>query len=151
MKQQLIILRGLPASGKSTWAKQRCEHDTNIVVVSRDVVRLMLRPSGDWYTLSDRKSMENVVSNIVEKSIIFALLNGKSVISDACHTVIEHMKVYDDIIRYVHIHNPDLNVEKVIIDIDTPKEICIARDKQRVGFAYVGDSVIERMDNNFQR
>ena len=42
---KLIILRGLPASGKSTWARSWCEDPANTwlhCVISLDDIRLMI-------------------------------------------------------------------------------------------------------------
>ena len=43
---KLIILRGLPASGKSTWARSWCEDPANTwphCVISLDDIRLVFR------------------------------------------------------------------------------------------------------------
>lgn len=45
---KLIILRGLPASGKSTWARSWCEDPANTwphCVISLDDIRLMIAGS----------------------------------------------------------------------------------------------------------
>lgn len=77
MKQQLIICKGLPASGKSTWAKQWVLEDhTNRIRVNRDDIRNMLGPY--WVP-----SRESLVTLIEEDCIINALNNKYSVVIDA--------------------------------------------------------------------
>lgn len=77
----LILTRGIPASGKSTWAKEYVREDpTTRIRVNRDDIRRML------YATTDRMldhQQEKVVS-IVEKAIAKeALAAGKTVVIDA--------------------------------------------------------------------
>lgn len=42
MNATLILTHGLPASGKSTWARQQADLDSNVVIVNRDDIRAEL-------------------------------------------------------------------------------------------------------------
>lgn len=76
MKQKmskLIITRGLPASGKSTWAKQWVlEHRVRI---NQDDIRLML---GKYWV----PKREPLVQHIQEEALIEALLKGYDIVID---------------------------------------------------------------------
>lgn len=76
MNQQMIICRGLPASGKSTWAKTVCRVGEGWTRVNRDDLREMMH-GGAW----SRKNEKIVVA--ARNSIILGCLeSGVSVIVD---------------------------------------------------------------------
>ena len=41
-KQKIIFLKGLPASGKSTWSKQYCIDNPDFVRINKDEIRELL-------------------------------------------------------------------------------------------------------------
>ena len=103
---KLILMSGLPRSGKTTWALKQ-DHP----VVSRDAIREALH--GQPYI----QSAEEMVSAI-EVYMVKALFAAghTTVIVDATHL----MKKYIDRWSY---GNWDLEVQK----IDTPLDVCIQR------------------------
>lgn len=73
---KLIICRGLPASGKSTWAKEWVMRDPeHRVRINQDDIRLML---GKYWI----PSREKLVQHIQEEAIIEALLNDCDIVID---------------------------------------------------------------------
>lgn len=90
-QQEFIIARGVPASGKSTWAEQWVQEDPfNRVRVNRDDLRFQLskqlygKPS--WIILDEKgypdKEFEAKVTNLEQNLVNRALRAGKSVVSD---------------------------------------------------------------------
>lgn len=76
MKQELLILQGCPASGKSTWAKNFIKGKSNYVRICRDDIREMC---GDYW-VPDRESL---ISKYEIYMIKEALKSGYNVIIDA--------------------------------------------------------------------
>ena len=73
---KLIITRGLPASGKSTWAKQWVLEDPeHRVRINQDDIRLML---GKYWV----PKREPLVQHIQEEALIEALLKGYDIVID---------------------------------------------------------------------
>jgi len=75
--KNVIILKGLPASGKSTWArKQLAEHPGQYKRINKDDLRAML-DGGKW-----SRDNEKFVLQTRDTLILDALQNGKNVIVD---------------------------------------------------------------------
>lgn len=127
----IIICRGLPASGKSTWAKA-IALNTGAVRVNMDDIRNML---GLPYT----KENEELALQIQDKAILAAVKAGKDVIVDNTH-IEKKMPT-----RYKKLFDGD---EKFIIKdfTDVSVEECIRRDAERgAKGGFVGPDVIRRM------
>jgi len=73
---KLIATRGIPASGKTTWAREYCLKNPNTVRVNRDDIRYTF-VSGKW-----SRDKEKDVIKIRDNLIAMFLLSGKTVISD---------------------------------------------------------------------
>lgn len=135
MKKKLILTKGLPGSGKSTWAKEQCKNDTTIVRICRDDIREMLGP----YWVPKR---EDIVSKIERMSIISALEDkfSTAVIVDATNLNPKTIRAMEDIARLAN-----TEVEVCIQDFtDVDLQTCITRDYTRShnGGRGVGEKVI---------
>ncbi len=133
MSQKLIVLRGLPASGKS-W--------TAVQYVMKGFKRVNaddLRNSIDNGVYS--KDGERYLFKIMSIMIKEALKDGYSVIYDNTNFNPYHIKTCRQIAE-------QLKVELEIIDIDTPLAVCLERDLQR-SVGRVGKEVIMRMYNKW--
>lgn len=76
---EITLTTGLPASGKTTWAKEQVKNSGGrIVRVNMDDIRAMLG-------LSYSKEAEDLALKIQEQSILTAMAAGKDVIVDNCH------------------------------------------------------------------
>ncbi len=130
---KLMVLRGLPASGKSTFAVQKVKE--GFKRVSKDDLRAMI-DNGKW----NRENEKIVVDQ--EKSMVFTWLrDGYNVVVDDTNFGYEEVwKVVAD----------TCNVDFELINFDTLPGECIERDRKR-GDKSVGAEVIMRMYNQHVR
>jgi len=135
---KLIMCKGLPASGKTTWAKKQiAEAPTNSIKrVNKDDLRDMLDNS-QW-----SKGNEAFILEIRNKIVSNALAQGKHVIVDDTNLVHKHERVLRDIVGYI------ANAQFVIQDFtDVDVDECINRDANRE--SPVGPKVIQSMYDKF--
>ena len=131
IKNILFVTIGLPASGKSTWAKDCQDQDfKNIIIVSTDRIRAHLygdeRIQGDGNDVFDRAySILKVVGE-----------NGYNAIFDATNLMKKYRKRIFKELRefYDHIF---------AVYFDVPTQECIERDEKRE--RKVGEDVIMNM------
>lgn len=126
---KILMLRGLPASGKSTYAKELAR-TKGYIRVNKDDLRSMLNDGK--YTGKNEKRVLKIEQMIVEE----ALTSGRNVIIDNTNFNPIHEQKYLMIAKK---HNAELEVKF----FDTPLEECIERDKKRANG--VGESVIRKM------
>jgi len=139
--QQLIICRGLPASGKSTFSKSWVLEDPeHRVRVCRDDIRKML---GKYWV----PSREDLVTRIENNVITQSLRENYSVIIDA--TNLRPKYKWANLAYVTKTVNRD-TVQVSIKDFtDVSLETCIERDKLRTGDDHVGEEVIRNMYNKY--
>ena len=77
---KIILLRGLPASGKSTWAKEFARVNPNVVRVSRDDLRAQMYPGSDYRDID-----EDLITGAETALVRAALRQDKTVVVDAMH------------------------------------------------------------------
>lgn len=134
---KLIICRGLPASGKSTWAKQLVLEDPeHRVRINQDDIRLML---GKYWV----PSREKLVQEIQFDAIIEALSREFDVVIDNTNL---NNKVLDQFNRLIKTFE-DYEIEYKDF-FDTPLSVCIERDKNRD--LQVTEKVIRSFYNNYK-
>ena len=134
---KLIITRGLPASGKSTWAKQWVLEDPeHRVRINQDDIRLML---GKYWV----PSREKLVQEIQFNAIIEALNREFDVVIDNTNL---NNKVLDQFNRLIKTFE-DYEIEYKDF-FDTPLSVCVERDKNRD--LQVTDKVIRSFYNNYK-
>ena len=134
---KLIICRGLPASGKSTWAKQWVLEDPeHRVRINQDDIRLML---GKYWV----PSREKLVQEIQFDAIIEALNREFDVVIDNTNL---NKKVLDQFNRLIKtFENYEIEYKDFF---DTPLSVCIERDKNRD--LQVTEKVIRSFYNNYK-
>lgn len=141
-KVKVIILRGIPASGKTTWAKEFIKTHSNYVRVNRDDIRNMLSPN--W-----SKELEKVVKDIQLDSINDSLSRGYNVIIDDTNTDDEKVDKLKDSIRAWMQFSRDYDVlikeRFFLIDL----KFAIDRDSKREN--PVGSSDIKKMYYNLKK
>lgn len=141
-KRLVLVSRGLPASGKSTWAWQLQQQVgiDRLKIVTKDKIRAMVN-NGQW----DKKSEKFTIA--VRDSIIRqALRDGFSIVVDDTN----FGKHEEDIRALVSSNSQKFDYEVVVVDFtDIPLEECIKRDKARE--RTVGEDVIRRMYNQYIR
>lgn len=134
---KLVICRGLPASGKSTWAKQWVLEDPeHRVRINQDDIRLML---GKYWV----PKREPLVQHIQEEALIEALLKGYDIVIDNTNL---NKKVLDQFNRLIKTFE-DYEIEYKDF-FDTPLSVCIERDKNRD--LQVTEKVIRSFYNNYK-
>lgn len=133
--KKIIFLKGLPGSGKSTWAKEFCAKWPEFKRVNKDDLRAML--DNGKYT----KANEQFVLKIRESLILEAVLSGFNVIVDDTNLDPKHLARIKDIAAELTKYCHPTKVE--VKFFDTPLEECIARDQRRAN--PVGRKVIEDM------
>ena len=134
---KLIICRGLPASGKSTWAKQWVLEDPeHRVRINQDDIRLML---GKYWV----PSREKLVQEIQFDAIIEALSREFDVVIDNTNL---NNKVLDQFNRLIRTFE-DYEIEYKDF-FDTPLSVCVERDKNRD--LQVTEKVIRSFYNNYK-
>jgi predicted kinase len=131
---RLIVLCGVPGSGKSTYAMNKCTDDSNIVWLSSDVFREKL------YGDANCQDNPGKVFEIMQREAVEALEKGFDVIYDATNiTRKARAGILSAVPKYV---------QKCCVVIWAPIDICIERDKARK--RTVGKEVIDKMLKRFE-
>lgn len=132
----LTLCKGLPASGKSTWARDQAERG-KAVRVNKDDLRNMLH-SGKY-----SKPNEKQVRAIQYTAIEILIANGVNVIIDDTNlnpTTVHH---------FIESFSDRAKIEfKDFTDV--PVEVCLERDSKREGKANVGPNVILGMYEQYR-
>lgn len=133
-KPKVIVLQGLPGSGKTTWAKQYIKDNPNTKIVCKDDLRAMLDDSK--YT----KGNENFILKVRDLIILAAIEEGKNIIVADTNLADKHLK-----------HIKQLVGDKATVEIksflDVPVETCIKQDLKRLNS--VGKDVILKQYYDF--
>jgi len=131
---KITLTVGIPACGKSTWAKEEVKKaPEKITRVNRDDLRTMMSN----YHFSD--SNEKLVTSAKEHIIKEALRYGRDVIIDETNL---NRRNFDDICKLVKSMNLDCMVmeKPFFIELDE----AIARDAARPGVGCVGEDVVRK-------
>jgi predicted kinase len=127
----LTITRGLPASGKTTWARARQASDPTVVLVSRDELRATLH--GGRYSPANE---EQVVA-VRDAVVVDSLARGRDVIVHDTNLNPAHVRALEALAR---LHGAGFAIEDFT---GVPLEVCITRDASRANA--VGEGVIRAM------
>ena len=134
---KLIICRGIPASGKTFWAKQWVLEDPeHRVRINQDDIRLML---GKYWV----PSREELVQHIQKEALIEALDRDYDIVVDNTNL---NKKVLDFYRALVIDHGNHAIEYKDFFD--TPLSVCIERDKNRD--VQVSEKIIRNFYNNYK-
>jgi len=150
---KIILTKGLPASGKTTWAKdfiheRLVSHNEKWKRINKDDLRAMLDNS-KW-----SKQNEQFVLESRDFLVTTALLHGFNVIIDDTNLHPKHEQAMRDLADLMRNKNEKiktshpLEIEVEIKDFtDVDPKICIERDLKRSNS--VGSKVIMQMYNQF--
>lgn len=129
------MLKGLPASGKSTYARELVKNN-GFVRVNKDDLRAMLHNS-KW-----SKGNEKQVLRLRDHIIVDCLTNGRSVVVDDTNLNPIHAQTLSSLAKSF-----DADFEQKFFDV--PIAECIKRDLQRP--VSVGERVIRQQYNQWLR
>ena len=135
----LTATRGLPGSGKSTWAREQQAADPSIVIVSKDDLRRLLFASDPFYS----PEREELVCQIRDSVISIALSEGRDVVVHDCNGNPKHIARFEQL-AYAY------EAQFTIQDFYVPVGVCIERDAGRPSGEQVGEEVIRRMARAFE-
>lgn len=137
MSKKVIILRGLPASGKSTYARKLLDENPGAYKrLNKDELRVML--DNNHHTTHNEKFIEKVR----DLMLVEALLDGKHVIVDDTNLSDRPVERIKNVVRKFNAyHNQQVQVE--IKEMNVSLDECLERDKSRD--KKVGDDVILKM------
>lgn len=135
MTGKLIVTRGLPASGKTTWAKEFCAWEPGYRVrVNRDDLRLALNGGTHGYS----SGTEGVVTIAQETSARALLAGGITVVIDDQNLAMRYAKKWSKI---AYEANAQFQVNDEFLSV--PLEACIAHDALRDPITRVGADFIK--------
>lgn len=144
-KQTVYFLKGLPASGKSTWAKQKIEEDRHKGIITKRVNKDDLRAMLDNSVHS--KEREEFILKVRDNIITRSILEGYDIIIDDTNFAPKHKKAVEKIVIDLRESNRPLQfIEKFF---DASLQECIERDSKRE--KPVGRKVIMDMYNRYLR
>ena len=128
--RKMLILMGLPASGKSSFAAKFIADNTSYRRVNKDSIREMINFSA-W----TRKG-ESLVQSIRDAVIHEILTAGYDVVIDDTNLQQVHLDRFEQLAEYY-------GCELAFKYFDVPLEECITRDLERM--KCVGETVIRRL------
>lgn len=134
-KLHIVICKGLPASGKSTWCEKQLYLNSNYKRVNKDLLRRMFDNS--FFSKQNEKMVV-----LAQKTIIFALLQeGYNILVDDTNLNPKNISIIKDMAKTIESLN-GCSIEVKIKDFtDVPVKECVERDKLR-GKESVGEKVI---------
>ena len=135
---QLIMMVGIPGSGKSTYAKEILRLNPSFEYVSRDEVRYE-RVTDQEHYFDHEDEVFREFCNRIDKF----LLQDKTVIADATHISSGSRKKL--------LHNLNVIPDKTVaVVVNTPFDVCMERNAAREGITRVPDKSMFSMKNNFR-
>ena len=131
---KLVVMVGLPGSGKSTEARRLCD-SLDAVIFSSDEYRLRLL--GD----ESRQAGNQLVFERLYEDLVDCLARGKSVILDATNITVKDRKSVMNRVSKI-------DCDRIAYVVATPIDVCLERNKNRS--RVVPNDVILRMQKRFQ-
>lgn len=136
---KIILTRGLPGSGKSTWAQAYAGNHVNHVIVERDDLRMQL--FGSYWT--GKQEDEERVTRLQEKLVRAALSEDMTVIVSDTHLPDRSVKKW---LKLGH----ELGVSVEVKDFrHVPLAVCLGRNAVRDDDKVVPVEVVEDKYNRF--
>ena len=133
-KPKLIILVGIPGSGKSTYANKYLRKK-NTLVLSSDSIRKQV--------FGDANAQYN-------NKLIFSILfkRARSKLKQGLNVVIDATNISSSIRKETLSYFADLDLQKIATVFNAPIEVCISRDKNRTRSA--GEQVVLKLAGKYE-
>lgn len=142
--RSLVLMRGAPGSGKSTWLKNIGWSDYTL---STDTIRLMVQsPIMDHENgcLQISQTNDKYVWDLLFQMLETRMERGEFCIIDACHSKAQDFTKYKKLIE-------KYRYRLYCIDFsDVPLETCLAQNKMRPKYKYVPENVIMNIYSRFR-
>lgn len=139
--KELLLLRGLPASGKSTLIK---ELELEPYTLSRDDLRMKLGSldqTENGYRINQK--VEREVTELLNSLLEKRMKRGEFTVIDATHTTSDSCSRYKKLAE-------KYNYKIYYYDLGTSLEECLKRNRQRESYKKVPEVVIEGMHERFK-
>jgi predicted kinase len=146
MTYEIIMMCGIPASGKSYWANKQAEkhlkNGKTAVVISRDDYRKELvgeNPSSDEYFSREKEVFDNFIGKIntaIHDGVNYIFVDATHVSHASRHKLLSRIEIEGNIML------------RVVVML-TSYSNAIQRNGARSGFACVPNSAIASMLDNF--
>jgi predicted kinase len=144
MTYEIIMMCGIPASGKSTWANKQAElhrrDGDTAVVISRDECRKeLVGEDMENYFSREEEVFNNFIDRInssIKEGVKYIFVDATHVSHASRHKLLSRIKIEGNIMLRVAV-------------MLTSYESAVQRNAERSGFAHVPDSAIESMFDNF--
>jgi len=134
---QLILMRGLPGSGKSSWIKDK---GYEIYTLCADTLRLMFSAPNPQISQKDNSRVWKLLFEMLEER----MKTGSLTVIDALHLNWKSIKCYLPLCeKYQYLL-------KIVDFSDVPLENCLERNKVREDYKYVSEKVIIKMHNKIK-
>ena len=134
---KLIVLIGVPASGKSSLAKTWLQSEKDAILLSSDALR------GIYGKNEEDQSVTGEVMFQIKKLVRYFLRQGRTVIVDATNRLAEHRR------EFLAAAKEEGARTILAVMMDTPLEECLLRNSLRE--RKVPDEVIRRMFNSLEK
>lgn len=144
---KVIVLQGLPGSGKTTWAKEWIKEDPeHRVRFNRDDIRNML---GVYWV----PSREDLINSMYLEFLNDAMLKGYDIVIDNMNLNKDTLKEIEDEVadfnEWIGLTDSDIRYEVDYKDFfSVPLDMCIERDSKREN--PVGEATIRKIYNKYK-
>lgn len=138
---ELILMCGIPASGKSTMIKQEVEKlHSNYRIISRDAIRFSMVSSDEDYFSRETEVFDRFIkqiNNALSFEIEHIYVDATHVSKGSRHKVLSKLTI-----------PPGVNLRVVVMTI--PVHVALNRNANRQGRARVPDIAVRRMFKGFE-
>jgi len=135
---KLVMLRGLPASGKTTVARSKYPSYKRI---NKDDLRKMI--DNGKYTPENEEAIDAIKYLMIQ----FYLARGHDVISDDCNLNPDHEKIYRHLCtQWKELFGTEDEFE--VVDMNVSVIVCVTRDRRRLS-GWVGEKAIRAMAEKY--
>lgn len=151
MARVLIIMSGVPGSGKSYCATKiipQMIYDiknkaAQFAYISRDSIRFSLLDEKDSYFAKENEVYKEFIESIIYPITYYDQRENIYVVADATHiNKYSRKKLYNNVKGWFDYY--------VVVNIETPLEVCLERNTERKGCFKVPEHTIRKMYKNYQ-